>query len=285
MSKMYYTEDEAAGLLNCTPAELTQKVRDKELRLFQDGDRKMFMASEVDALASPPAEEEEVELAPVTPNAPTRDDSATLSTGHDTGEVISADGISIFDDDDLEIESADPMAKTQIAPGLQDQIGLDGIGSGSGLLDLTHESDDTSLGEVIDGIVPDADDSGAPAAAPPEAFGGVYGDEAAMPAMPAEAAIVVEAEVADKIDGASGLFSGFVIGCTMVGVLIGILALVSPLGVVPDYVEAMKKNILAVTGGVAGLIIVCGVIGMLIGKSIATRQEALERMHAQQMSG
>src|SRR5829696_1241104 len=32
--------------------------------------------------------------------------------------------------------------------------GLEGVGSGSGLLDLTRESDDTSLGAVLDEITP-----------------------------------------------------------------------------------------------------------------------------------
>ena len=65
--------------------------------------------------------------------------------------VITNIGISVFDDDDLEI-AADPMAKTLMTGG-DEHLGLDGSGGGSGLLDLTRESDDTSLGaELLEGI-------------------------------------------------------------------------------------------------------------------------------------
>jgi len=58
--------------------------------------------------------------------------------------------VNVFDDDDLD-EQVDPLAQTAIT----DLAGLggEGIGSGSGILDLTRESDDTSLGkELLDEI-------------------------------------------------------------------------------------------------------------------------------------
>lgn len=63
-------------------------------------------------------------------------------------------GISVFEDDELDIET-DPMGETQISSGVGD---FDAVGSGSGLLDLTQESDDTSLGnELLDVISPTDD--------------------------------------------------------------------------------------------------------------------------------
>jgi hypothetical protein len=69
--------------------------------------------------------------------------------------VISGSGIRVFDEEELEIES-DPMAKTQITSGnVEDQISLEGAGSGSGLLDLAREADDTALGaDLLDEIYP-----------------------------------------------------------------------------------------------------------------------------------
>ncbi len=65
--------------------------------------------------------------------------------------VITNIGISVFDEEDLEI-AADPMAKT-VMSGEDEGLGLDGSTAGSGLLDLTRESDDTSLGaELLEGI-------------------------------------------------------------------------------------------------------------------------------------
>jgi hypothetical protein len=54
-------------------------------------------------------------------------------------------GISVFEDDELEID-ADPMGETQISSSVDE---LEAVGSGSGLLDLTQESDDTSLGPAL----------------------------------------------------------------------------------------------------------------------------------------
>ena len=69
------------------------------------------------------------------------------------GSVGSRQGINVFGDDTH--LPADPMAQTAM-PGLGSgasgsDLNLEGIGSGSGLLDLTRESDETSLGaELID---------------------------------------------------------------------------------------------------------------------------------------
>jgi hypothetical protein len=71
-------------------------------------------------------------------------------------KVGSRVGVNVFGDmSDTSTPRADPMAQTSIGSGIQDQINLEGVGSGSGLLDLTRESDDTSLGaELLDEISP-----------------------------------------------------------------------------------------------------------------------------------
>src|SRR5437870_2071511 len=68
--------------------------------------------------------------------------------GSGVGSGGSRAGITVFDVDDS--QKVDPSAQTAINPSVQDQINLEGVGSGSGLLDLTRESDDTSLGAVFD---------------------------------------------------------------------------------------------------------------------------------------
>ena len=272
MAKMYYTEEEAMDKLGLSQEELTAHVRDRKLRLFKDGDRNMFMASEVDAIA-PQDDEEEVELAPVEPAA---HDDVTLSDAdapavpgkEDT--VITAEGISIFDDEDLEIDAADPMAKTQIAQSIEDQIAIEGVGSGSGLLDLTRESDDTSLGEVIDRI--DLDDTSGEEIALPA--GGAFGE----PPMAIESGPTIVAEIPEAVDAGSGMFSGFIVGAGILALLLGAITLAVSWGVVPSYVSILKENILVVLIGAVVLVGVFGVIGLLIGKSIATRQQAVQEM-------
>ena len=56
------------------------------------------------------------------------------------GTVVTSIGVSVFDDDEVEQE-ADPLAQTVISDA-SGALGIDGVGSGSGLLDLTRESDD-----------------------------------------------------------------------------------------------------------------------------------------------
>ena len=83
------------------------------------------------------------------------DDTTTEETEEDDkeGTVVTSIGVSVFDDDEVEQE-ADPLAQTVVS-GSTGALGIDGVGRGSGLLDLTRESDDTSLGaELLDEIYP-----------------------------------------------------------------------------------------------------------------------------------
>ncbi|MCD6364712.1 MAG: hypothetical protein J7M14_02430 [Planctomycetes bacterium] len=261
MSKMYYSEEEAAAKLGVTIEGLADFIREGSLRLFKDGERNMYMASEVDALA-PQEEVAEFELAPA-------EEPTEAAEAPSQGEpALTSEGISIFDDEDLEIESADPMAKTQVAPSIDEQIAPDS--GGSGLLDLTQESDDTSLGAVIDHI--DLDETGEADAAAVSA----YGEPVEMADQAAAAVAVPEVQV--EIDATAGLFSGLLAGCAIVGLLIGAVTLAVVADIVPGYLSAMKENIVAVAGGAAGLVIIFGIIGLFIGKSVARREQAIQNM-------
>lgn len=169
MAKMYYSEEEACQTLGVDNDGLMGLVNNARLQMYQDGAKHVFKSGDVDELAiSLAAEGTNLNIGDSNDHAalegPSEADGEVLLSGLDAhidnkdqfskeDTVITAEGISIFDDEDLEIGEADPMAKTQIAPSLDDQIALDGVGSGSGLLDLTRESDDTSLGaEVLDHI-------------------------------------------------------------------------------------------------------------------------------------
>ena len=264
--KMYYTEAEAASKLHVGLAELSNLVRDQKVRAFMDGPRRMFKIDEVDALAAKGGTGE-VELSP----ADTASDSVSLKeadvarppTKEDT--VITAEGISIFDDEDLEIEAADPMAKTQIAPSVEEQTSIEGVGSGSGLLDLTRESDDTSLGaEVLDHIDMD------------QAVGGIAQEVTEQtPYQPQPEMIVVEQSATENMDAASGLFGGMAIGVAVVllaMMAVALAALRSADGSVAAFVLGMKGNV-PVVMVVAFVIIGIGAgAGYAMGKAVAARQ-------------
>jgi hypothetical protein len=88
-------------------------------------------------------------------------------SGAGSGSVGSRQGINVFGDDTH--AGVDPMAQTAMpgAGGSMAELNLEGIGSGSGLLDLTRESDETSLGaELLDEISPSG--KGSRPLAPPD---------------------------------------------------------------------------------------------------------------------
>lgn len=184
--KSFYTVDEAAELLGKSPEE----VLEMSFQQFRNGDQVMFKAAEVDAAAGGGSGDsggleldddfgsadvnQTVELDPggsdpggfgqtlelddplggsgSGPSLGGSDFGTAGGSGSGSGQV------SVFDDD--EVISADPSAQTRVAgpdPGTMDEeeLVLEAVGSGSGLLDLTRESDDTSLGaELLDEIYP-----------------------------------------------------------------------------------------------------------------------------------
>ena len=274
--KMYYSEEEAAEMLGITPEQLDNYVRDDKLRIFQDGAKRMFKGDEVEALAGG-GQEEEIELSPADSAA----DQVSLSEADSAAgaeppgkedTVITAEGISIFDDEDLEIEAADPMAKTQIAPSLEERMSMEGVGSGSGLLDLTRESDDTSLGaEVLDHIeMEEGIEAGLSGTGAGEAG---YGAQPTPPPVPVVVAAPVEA-----IDAASGLFGGIAVGCALVFVVLGAVVLAAARSAMPDYLVFMKKQVPLVVGAAVVVVLVLAIIGLMVGKAAATRQRVMGRM-------
>jgi len=267
--KMYYMEAEAAAKLGISPEELANHVRDNKLRIFQDGGRKMFKVEEVDALAG--GGEAEIELAPAGGDQVDLSKAGPVKPPGKEDTVITTAGISIFDDEELEIEPADPMAKTQIAPSLEEQVSTEGVGSGSGLLDLTRESDDTSLGaEVLDHI---------------DVEGGVGSDlasagGAAIEAPRPAAVMMMVSAPPETMDAASGAFGGMVVACAALAVALGAVVAAAAQGLMPSYVQGMKQNVGLVMLVVVFVLVVGAVAGYLAGKGVAARQAALRKMGA-----
>jgi len=295
--KMYYSEQEAADLLGVSVEGLDQYVRDQKLQVFKDGNKNMYKGDQVEALAGsgdaignadPMArtvldDPGEIELTPVGDSLGDADpmartvmdapdevalsdaDSVTGSSGGKEDTVITAEGISIFDEEDLEIETADPMAKTQIAPSLEDQIALDGVGSGSGLLDLTQESDDTSLGaELLDHI--DIEEP-----VEPVAFEPVEQPAAAVQPVSTEY-VVDESNVTEELDPMSGMFSGILVGCALIALLVGAVAIAGITDVFPEYLKTLDGNLTMVMGVGVAIALLAGGLGLMLGKAAESRR-------------
>ena len=264
--KMYYTEAEVCEKLGISSDELEAKISDGQVRAFQDGVRRMFKAADIDSLVGS-SSDDSAEMISLS------GDEVTLSEAHDipsmpTKEdtVITAEGISIFDDEDLDIESADPMAKTQIAPSLEEQLTSQGVGSGSGLLDLTRESDDTSLGaEVLGHIEVEAGLGGDTSMETPS-----VSDSMTAPApAPTAAVVVVEA-----VDPSAGFFSGMIAGGIISALVMMMATVPALLGHVPAYLEMLKNNGGIVAGAGVAIALIGGGIGAAAAKSASKRATA-----------
>ncbi|MBP7933934.1 MAG: helix-turn-helix domain-containing protein [Phycisphaerae bacterium] len=184
--------------------------------------------------------------------------------------VITNIGISVFDDEDLEI-AVDPMAKTVVAAGGDEHIALDGSGAGSGLLDLTRESDDTSLGaELLEGIdMGDTAETVVPAETVVEGGGAEAGAESAgLPDISAEAGPTTGTGVVQvgTVEAASPAFTGLLAAAAIVLVLVAAMAIATSMNAWPGYLDTLAGQFwffligTLATGGVfAG-------VGYLVGR-------------------
>lgn len=202
-------------------------------------------------------------------------------TGGGAGDDKERTGISVFDADDM--DEADPSAATLVSDSAEDTSGLEAInldtgGSGSGLMDLTRESDDTSLG--AEGLLDDifsGEDTGAGMAAGEtvaEEDTGLFEGAGSVGAVEEEegapaGAGVGGAVMAGAVEAYDPKGSAMAFGMMLVAVLAmaGALALsiMWQLGA-PLTVPMLNENLLYATGGAAGLAIILGVVFMIVAK-------------------
>ncbi len=283
MAKPFYSIDEVCNLLKRDAEGVKELVREGKLREFRDAGKVFFKAEDVEKLTGGSAGDiglESVEELPslldikegtsVIGLAPVEDEPDRKDKK--SGTVLSSAGIGVFDEDELEIE-ADPMADTQITsaaapPAAKNKS--EGTGSGSGLLDLTRESDDTSLGaELLDEIYPGEEEApAAPSRSAPAAVEEVAEEPAGEEA---EAAAPVYEPVLGPVivsgDPSEGLFSGLLVGAAILlavaaSVVAGLLQ-----GFVPDYAKVFSNNFWFFVGGSVALMGLTLMIGWLVGRS------------------
>jgi len=196
---MFFSISEVAAKLGKSEDEVRQIVKSGRLREFRDGPNLLFKVDEVNSLlsdtsftgvrptpaaekpAAPKSAEAEAEDILLAPDTPGKKDEELQLTDADT--QIVEEGIKILGDtDSLAKEGSEETFKssgeTPASPGkeasleeIEKDVSLDTFGSGSGLLDLSLQADDTSLGGILDEIyTPGAGGEGkAPAAAEPAA--------------------------------------------------------------------------------------------------------------------
>jgi len=315
---MFYTAEEAAERLGRTEEELKNLVREGTLREFRDAGKINYKVDEIDALAAvsappdesegtasggsttgevilEPVEDSGVELSPSASDVLRLEDAAEGGLG-DTGgtaagtkatekklgsSAVPSVGVNVFDDDELD-EAVDPLAQTAVTDVAG--LGMEGTGSGSGILDLTRESDDTSRGaELLEEIYSGEEDkSGSDAEVSDDTRAGVDAAVAEEGA-PAEAEVFEpEAEEDEKEEAApvgrvitrveygpdalsTGLTAAMIVAVVVMW-FAGLAGAGLARGIVPGILKAVYANLMIYAGGALGVAVIAAVVTFLMVK-------------------
>jgi hypothetical protein len=180
-----------------------------------------------------------------------------------SGTAAGRGGVNVFSADDS-VEHADPAAQTAITPA--DQVNLEGVGSGSGLLDLTRESDDTSLGaELLDEIAPGAAKKGGRRVSDSGIAAGQVDEGRRVITPPTQ-----YVEAPDPLAPALG---GMAFGAAVFALMGCLVVACATLGTRPHMVDLIAGKpadnrpiwMIAAFGVVP--VLICGVVGLVAGKS------------------
>lgn len=271
MAKMFYSLDEAAAKLKKSEADVRQMAAKGEITEFRDGDRLIFKRDQIDLLAG----DDDADMSSMIPLM----DSSAGGPGLGLGLADSAvgkegpkerTGISVFDADEL--EGGDAAAQTQLDMGGQlESVNLENFGSGSGLMEITREADDTSLGAGLMAEVNAGSGAGmanmGSGATPAFAEGGLFEGSAGSGAEAAAGAGAMMI-AAESYDGkGSGLTGGLAIGA-MLSLAVGTAAvLMGVFGAAPSMLtDIVGGNLLILVGGLAALTLVAGGVGFAVAK-------------------
>jgi hypothetical protein len=197
MAGTFYTLQEAMEKLGKSEQDIRNFIKQGKIREYRDGAKVLYKQDEVDKLSSEsdvidiiadseaPLELEKTAEIQLEPDEDAKKKKPVSEGGFglsQMGNLTEADtnvgtlGINVLGgtDDQYKI-TTDTHAETKaVEPGeiesLDADANLESAGSGSGLLDLSLQADDTSLGAVLDDILPTGPDIPAQAEAAPVDF-------------------------------------------------------------------------------------------------------------------
>jgi len=286
-----FAEEEIPGLeaelpeFEAEAPELGEEMPDFEAELPELGEEELSMAEPMGS-AEPAADTDEILLAPETGTPVVSSDLTDADT------ALTGLGTSVLGEADQDYEvTDDTMAETAIPTGtagttspevpleeIEEDVNLDTFGSGSGLLDLSLQADDTSLGGILDEIYTSEGEGQEPAEA--------EGDEAAVAGIEPEQMISEDELVAPQPAAEAMALAGPVIETApdaqsnMLGMLLFlplvieiyaiVVAFSGRLEVMPSIVSAVQSLIWYIMGGAAVLaLLVTGAAFLLTGERSA----------------
>ena len=301
MAKSFYNAEEAAARLQCSEEDLKDLVRSGKLREFRDASGVTYKVGDVDKLAPaedlPALDPGEIMLEPAEPE-PSGESGIEFGGGSDVlslsevdsddtaagagrgkraerakeGSVVSSVGVSVFDDDELD-EIVDPLAQTHVSDA--GALGIEAVGSGSGILDLTRERDDTSLGaELLDEIYTGEDETVAESNEVPAAGTAVgatgaamdAGDEREELAPAAGAPRVAVRQVYEYTDAGTSALTAVLAVAVVVMLFAGLGAAALVQGVEPALLQAVYGQLMYYAGGSALAAVLAGVVTFVVAR-------------------
>lgn len=197
-------------------------------------------------------------------------------------------GISVFDAG--EVEPVDPSAQTVVtnAVGEDEELALESVGSGSGLLDLTRESDDTSLGaELLDEIYPGGSEGSDAKIDTATGSSGVFDGAATIEpsasglenlqqteAMSAAGgANYIEVSASEPADpSGSGLATGGMLAA-MISLIIVLIVTISAISNVPNEITRLMSDSPSSLWTYTGILLAVSVVLLIVGFFVGKTQE------------
>ncbi|MFK7961188.1 MAG: helix-turn-helix domain-containing protein [Phycisphaerales bacterium] len=272
MAKMFYTLEEVAEKLGKSEDDVRDLATSGQLQEFRDRDRLMFKVEQVDLLAGGDEDVDDFKLE-LEDTAVGGSGLELSGTGIPMADTSGGTGISIFDTDHGN-EDKDPIAALSGTGGdlagdsFGDELQLEAVGSGSGLLDLTRESDDTSLGaELLEEVYTGEDQIEIPANASGlfEAAPADIGEDIAGSVPQGIAAVPM---IVDAYDGGgSGLGVGMMIGALVALVCVALIGIVAVTGATPQLAMMFAGNMMLYAGALLLATIIFGALGWVIGRA------------------
>jgi hypothetical protein len=286
MAKMFYSTDEVTQKLGVDPDQLKQLVSSNKLREFRDGARVMFKVDQVDKLAADKGATKGGSAMGDSGIALSGDshasdvislaDSTTGVAKDDT--VVTGQGINVLETGEMK-SPADTAAQTKIQSAIDDQLSLEGVGSGSGLLDLTRESDDTSLGaELLDEIYPGGDSKGDSSIA---SASGIFeqstgSNDTSGPSglenIAAASTVATVTPMVEMGDPSAGAFGGLAFASLLIMIVTAILVIAFVQGFSPGWAEPIYQSSTNIIIFGAALLVISALfagIGFFAGKARA----------------
>ncbi len=275
-------EPEALEIEALEPEALEPEALESEAPPTEDLEEELLAPSEQAAGTS------EILLAPET-GAPVAPSELT-----DADTALTGEGISVLGETDSDYQvTDDTLAETAVPTGttpempleeIEEDVNLDSFGSGSGLLDLSLQADDTSLGGILDEIymaegegqepAPAEVGSGSAAAVAAEAEQMLVEEEPVAPQLAPDVQALARPYIELAPDMQSNTL-GMLLFLPLVVILYTMVVTVAGLkGVTPSILAGIQGLIWYIMGGVAVVAVLVTVAAFMLGGGNGTVKAA-----------